>query len=47
MLNSELGDLKACLQKQELQLHSKVQELKETASKVSDNYTVSSLGHYK
>ena len=40
MLNSELGDLKACVQKQELQLHSKVQELKEAAGKVSSNYCI-------
>ena len=35
VLNSEVTDLKACLQKQELQLHSKAQELKEAQGKVS------------
>ena len=35
VLNSEVTELKACLQKQELQLHSKAQELKEAQSKVS------------
>ena len=38
VLNSEVTDLKACLQKQELQLHSKTQELKDALSKVSNNY---------
>ena len=35
VLNSEVTELRACLQKQELQLHSKAQELKEAQSKVS------------
>ena len=37
VLNSEVTDLKACLQKQGVQLHLKVEELKEALGKVSSN----------
>ena len=38
VLNSEVTDLKACLQKQEIQLDLKLQELKEAVGKVSIKY---------